>query len=138
MGEFIHVSEQLENASAFYDLERHRSLIFRYAGTDAGMVSLTHAAWTLWQFGYPDQALKKGDEALTLARRLSHPFSQAQAEFFVGFLRQYRREAPAVQEIAEGVIALSTEHGLIQLLADATTLPNRGTTKRGLHRYRKV
>ena len=44
------------------------------------------------------------------------------AEWFVGILRQYRREAHAVQEIAEGVIAQSAERGFIQFLSDAATL----------------
>jgi predicted ATPase len=86
------------------------------------MVCLTHSAWTLWQLGYPDQALTRGNEALALAQRLSHPFNLAYAEFFVGVLRQLRREARAAQEHAESGIALSTEHGFIELLADATAL----------------
>jgi class 3 adenylate cyclase/predicted ATPase len=122
MGDFVPVREKLEEAIAIYNPESHRPLIFRYGGTDTGMVSHTHKAWTLWQLGYPDQALKQGTAALSLARQLSHPFSQAQAEFFIGFLHQYRRDASAVQEAAESVIALSAEHGLVQLSADATAL----------------
>jgi predicted ATPase len=133
MGEFIRVREHLENAITIYDPERHRPLIFRYGGTDAGMICLTHTAWTLWQLGYPDQALKKGDEALALAHRLSHPFSLAFAEFFVGFLHQYRRDARAVEETAEGVIALSAEHGFIQLLADTTVLRGWAMAQQGRH-----
>ena len=33
------------------------------------------AALALWVLGYPDQALQRGQEAITLARELSHPFS---------------------------------------------------------------
>jgi hypothetical protein len=32
---------------------------------------------TLWYLGYPDQALQMGQQALTLAQDLSHPFSLA-------------------------------------------------------------
>ncbi len=34
-------------------------------------------SWTLWFLGYPDQALKRSHEALTLAQGLSHPYSLA-------------------------------------------------------------
>ena len=32
---------------------------------------------TLWWLGYPDQALQRSHEALTLAQELAHPFSLA-------------------------------------------------------------
>jgi class 3 adenylate cyclase/predicted ATPase len=134
MGEFIPVREHLESAITLYDPERHRPLIFRYGGADAGVVCLSYAAWTLWQLGYPEQALKRGNEALALAQGLSHPFSLAFAEFFVGVLRQYRREARAAQENAESVIALSVEHGFSQLLAVATNLRGWAMAEQGRHK----
>ena len=48
-------------------------------GYDPGVMCLSYAAWALWFLGYPDQALKRSQEALTLARELSHPFSLAVA-----------------------------------------------------------
>jgi class 3 adenylate cyclase/predicted ATPase len=133
MGKFISVREHFENVMTIYDPERHGPLISAMAGIDAGVVSLTHAGWTLWQLGYPAQAFKKGGEALALAQRLSDPFSLAFAEFFVGVLHQYRRDARAVQETAEGAIALSTEQGFIQLLADATALRGWAIAEQGHH-----
>jgi predicted ATPase len=122
MGEFLPAREQLEMGISLYDSERHRPLAFRYGGPDAGVYCLSHAAWTLWQLGYADQALKRGNEALALAQGLSHPFSLAFAGSFVGFLRQLRREARAAQEIAERAIALSAERGFTEFLAYATIL----------------
>jgi tetratricopeptide (TPR) repeat protein len=95
---------------------------FRYGGADPGVQCVSFAALILWQLGYPDQALKKGNEVLTLAQGLSHPFSLAFAEYFVGVLRQSRREARSAQESAEALTALSTEHGLTGWLPLATTL----------------
>jgi predicted ATPase len=133
MGEFIPVKQHLENAISIYDPDRHRLVAYRYGGIDAGIVCLTHDAWTLWQFGYPDQALKLGNEALALTRRLSNPFSQALCGVFLGVLRQYRRDAHAVQEIAEGVIAQSAEQGFIEWLADATALRGWAMAQGGHH-----
>jgi predicted ATPase/class 3 adenylate cyclase len=122
MGDFLLAREHLEMAISVYDPEHHRPLIFRYGGADAGVRYLSWVAWTLWQLGYPDQALKRGYEALASAQGLSHPFSLAAAEYFVGVLRQSRGEARAAQESAESVIALSAEHGFTLWLAFATTL----------------
>jgi predicted ATPase len=131
MGEFLPAREHLENAIILYDPGRHRQLVFRYSGVDAGVGSLSHAAWTLWQLGYPDQALKRGNEALTLARRMSHPFSLGFAGSFVGILRRFRREARAAQEHAESVIALCAEYGFSQVSALATSLRGWTMTEQG-------
>ena len=66
---------------------------------------------SLWCLGYPDQALKRIREALSLAQELSHPFSLAQALNFAAMLHQLRQEGQAAQECAEAAIALSTEQG---------------------------
>jgi DNA-binding winged helix-turn-helix (wHTH) protein/tetratricopeptide (TPR) repeat protein len=121
MGKFLPAREYLEGAITLYDTERHRPLIFRY-GYDAGVASLSYAAWTLWYLGYPDQALKLSRQALALARRLSHHFNLAHAELFVGVLRQYRREVRAAQESAERLVAHSAEYGLADNRAWATCL----------------
>jgi predicted ATPase/class 3 adenylate cyclase len=131
LGELLNAREHLEMALSLYDSERHRRLAFGYFGVDAGVRCLSYAAWTLWHLGYPDQALKSGNEALELAQGLSHPLSLAFAEHRVGALRQYRREARAAQETAEGAIALSAEHGLTDSLAWATTLHGWAISEQG-------
>jgi predicted ATPase len=122
MGGFLSAREHFENAISLYDPERHRSLIFRYGGADASVNCMSGAAWALWQSGYPDRALKRGNEALALAQALSHPYSLAFAGVFVTVLHQIRREARVAQETAESMIALCAEHGFTQFLAYATVL----------------
>jgi predicted ATPase len=131
MGKFLPARENLDNALSLYDPERHRPLIFRYGGADPGVFCLSYVAWTLWHLGYPDQALKRVNEALALAQALFDPFSQAFAGSFVGFLCQHRREARAAQETAESVIALSTEHGFTQILAFTTILRGWAMAEQG-------
>ena len=131
MGKTLQTTEHLEIALSLYDRERHRPLIFRYVGLDSGVVCLSYAVSTLWQLGYPDQALKKGNEALALAQALSHPHSLVFAEVFVGFLLLARGEVRATQETAEGAIALCAEHGLIDALAWATCLRGGAIAKEG-------
>jgi predicted ATPase len=66
-----------------------------------------------------------------LAQALSHPFSLGFAGLFVTILHQFRREARAAQEAAEGVIALSGEHGFTEFLAYATTLRGWAMARQG-------
>jgi class 3 adenylate cyclase/tetratricopeptide (TPR) repeat protein len=130
-GELILAREHLEKAVSLYDLERHRSVTFRYYGFDAGVWSLSGTAWTLSQLGYPDLALKKADEALALAHRLSHPLSLATAQGCFAVLHQMRREARAAQATAEDVIALCAAHGFTIWLAMTTMLRGWAMAKQG-------
>jgi predicted ATPase len=115
LGELGAAREQFEQAIALYDPERHRSHAFVY-GQDPGVASLTWAAVALWHLGYPDQALKRSDEALALARVVAHPYSLAFALNFAAWVDNLRREWALAEERAEAMLALSTEQGFAVLL----------------------
>jgi predicted ATPase len=138
MGELLRAREQFEGAISLYDFERYRQLTHRTIGlVDAGVSALSYAAITLWALGYPDQALKRGNEALALAQALSHPHSLVFAEGYVIGLRQARRETHAAQEAAESVIALSGEYGFTDFLPTANchggwALAQQGRIKQGI------
>jgi len=118
MGKFAHARENLEIAiSVVYDPERHTPLTSRYFGVDAKASCLSYAAFTLWQLGYPDQALKKVHAAVAVAQKLCHPFSLSWTGYYVGVVRQLRREAHAAQGTAEIEITRAAEYGFIQFLA---------------------
>ena len=57
---------------ALYDPQQHRASAFLY-GEDAGVICRSHAAWTLWFLGYPDQGLARSHEAVTLAQQSGAP-----------------------------------------------------------------
>src|SRR5258708_2855282 len=116
MGGFLSAREHFENAISLYDPERHRSLIFRYGGADASVNCMSGVAWVLWQSGYPDQALKRGNEALALAQVLSHPYSLAFAGVFVSVLHQIRREPRVAQETGEMMGSRCAVHGFTRVL----------------------
>ncbi|MGH8583208.1 MAG: hypothetical protein ACREWG_10575, partial [Gammaproteobacteria bacterium] len=115
-GEFVRARSHLGQTTALYNPHQGRSLLFLY-GDDPEVASLSHGAWTLWYLGYPDQALERIDEALTLARELSHPFILGFALACAAQLHVYRREGQAAQAQAEEVIALAHEHGFPHFLA---------------------
>jgi len=90
LGELAPARGHLEQGIALYDPQQHRSLAFRY-GADPGVICRLYAANVLWVLGYPDQALARIHEALTLARELAHAFSLAFALNHAANLHQFRR-----------------------------------------------
>jgi hypothetical protein len=74
LGELVPARGHLEQGIALYDPHKGRSSAFR--GTQhPGVACLAVVAYVLWLLGYPDQALQRSHEALTLAQELAHPFS---------------------------------------------------------------
>jgi predicted ATPase/class 3 adenylate cyclase len=110
LGEFAAAQAHFAQGMALYDPQRHRSHAFRY-GQDPGVICRAYAGLTLWLLGYPDQALQRSHEALTLARELAHPFSLGFALYFAAFLHHFRREWHLTEERAAVLIALATEQG---------------------------
>jgi len=121
LGEFAHSRTHAEQAITLYDPQQHRTHVFHY-GNDSGVGCRVFGAQTLWVLGYPDQALRRIDEALTWAQELAHPSNLAFALCFAARFHQLRREPHSAQEQAEAAIALSQEHGFLQFLADALML----------------
>jgi len=109
-GELELARKHQEILLSLYDQAHDGPLAIRM-GTDAKQGVLSYAGWTLWFLGYPDRALTTGKKAVSFAQTLSHPYSLAAAEFFLNIVQTYRREAKAVQETAERVIAFSSQHG---------------------------
>ncbi len=127
LGEFASAREHLEKGTALYGLQKHRSR----AVQNPGVSCLSFAALVLWSLGYPDQALKRVHEALTLAQELSHPFSLAVALNWAAWFHQYRREAQLTQEWAEAEIALSKEQGFPFWVAFGTVLRGWALAEQG-------
>ena len=129
-GEFLTARKHLETASKLYSFPEHRSLIHLY-GFDAGVHSLSYAAWTLWHLGYPDQAIERGNEAVDLARRLSHPESLTFALSSFAAAHQSRRETAQTQANAQKAIDLAAEYGLMEVWPIVTSLCGWAMAARG-------
>jgi class 3 adenylate cyclase/predicted ATPase len=108
LGEFVLACQHLEQGIALYDRQQHRSHALLY-GQDPGMGCLGFAALVLWMLGYPEQSLRRSDEALSVAQDVAHPFSLAFALNLAGRLHALRREWRVMQERAETLITLATK-----------------------------
>jgi predicted ATPase len=131
LGDLASAREHTEQGLTLYDPQQHRSHAFSYGGHDPGVCGRDFAAWALWLLGYPDQALKRGHEALTLAKELSYRHSIAYALGHSSIFHQLRREGKAVQELAEAVITLSTEQGFPVPLARGMILQGWALVEQG-------
>jgi class 3 adenylate cyclase/predicted ATPase len=102
----------LEQGMRFHDPRQQKSVWMSY-GVDVGMLCLTDLALVLWCCGYPEQALKKSQEALSLAQELAHPHSLVLARCWDAWLQQFcRRYEPILQGPTTAAITIATEQGL--------------------------
>jgi predicted ATPase len=130
LGELVTARVHLEEGIALYDPRQSRARAFT-SGIDTGVGCLSRAAWTLWLLGYPDHAMTRVHEALTLARQSSHIYSLAFALHYTAMIRLYRREAQLGHELAEATIVLSHEHAFIECLAGGMFMQGWALSEQG-------
>jgi class 3 adenylate cyclase/predicted ATPase len=107
LGELTAARSHVEQGMALYQPRTHH--FPTWPGGHPGEQCFLYGAWILWLLGYPDQALQKSQEALTLIQELSHPFSLASALDFTALLHQFCREPRKARELSEAAMALCTE-----------------------------
>jgi predicted ATPase len=130
LGDFTTALDHCMQNMACYDVEQHRFLAVR-SGQDPGVASFTYATYILWLLGYPDQALARLHETLSLARKVPHIYSLCFALCWAAVLRHSLRQREAMQEQAAEVMALCTQYGLPLYLAFGTTIHGRALAAQG-------
>jgi predicted ATPase len=136
LGELVSARAHLEQGIALYDPQRCRAWTFS-GGTDPGVSCLSWISRVLWLLGYPDQAIIRSQEALTLAQKLSHAYSLGVALFFAAVLHRCRLEMQLVQERTEAIMALSSQQGFVRWLGGGMclrgwTLAEQGSVEEGI------
>jgi predicted ATPase len=110
----IHLG-RLEEASAEIDrllLDVDRGELARFHEAQGINYEIHGRAWqahALWCLGRPDAALERGVSALTLARELGQPFSQAIAATYLALLQELRGHPDTFRRQAEEALELATE-----------------------------
>src|SRR5262245_38580767 len=87
--------------------DRYHSEVY---GINIGVFCHAYIAHCDWHLGYPDCALKSAEDALSVARQVSHPFSIALALAYLAMLHQLRREPEAALKVAEEARGLCQEY----------------------------
>jgi class 3 adenylate cyclase/predicted ATPase len=129
---------RMDECLAQYRPEAHR----RGAVQDPGVMCLCYSAWGQWELGYPDDALKRIERVLDLARSLDHKFSLGEAWGFAANVHRYRGEFETALACADSAIAICEEGGFAVWLAHARImrgwlLCERGRVIEGLTQMRE-
>jgi predicted ATPase len=133
---FLSARDHFERGLALYDKHQHRSHAYHY-GQDPGVACLRNLANVLWQLGYPDQAQKRNQESLSLARELAHPPTLAYALFSsIGRQFHLREDQIAVEQLEE-FLTLAKEQGFsfflsIGMIDHGYALVVQGHTEEGI------
>ncbi|PWT82819.1 MAG: hypothetical protein C5B57_08040 [Blastocatellia bacterium] len=108
LGELDASRHHFEAALAAYD-ESHpqRSAL----GSDLGVFAHAWCAHTLWLLGDEDAAIRSAGEAVALARRRDHMYSQTLALAYAALLHQMRLDTGQVLECAESAVTLCERYG---------------------------
>jgi predicted ATPase len=130
VGELPGARDYLERSMALYDPQQHHAHVVLY-GRDPGTFSLSYLAMALCLLGYPDQALQRSAEALTLAQARAHPYSLALTLTYSAVLHQFRRESQTVVEQAETGMTLAIEQGFPYWAARGPILRGWALTAQG-------
>ena len=123
-GSFVEARTHLERSVALYETDRPDAdrPAFTQGDLDPGVSSLSFLAWTLWHLGYPDQALQRSNQAVEVARALSHPYSLVFALHFSAGVHRFRRDGARAQAQAQVVIRMAAEQGFPFFQAGGTFL----------------
>ena len=119
LGDFVAARMHLEQGIARIDPVAQRDPVLRH-GEVPGVRCLAYMANTLWCLGYPAQAVQRGQEALSLAQRLAHPYSLVLAQHWAATLHYHRRDLAAVQTLADALLSLAATQGFPQHVAYGT------------------
>jgi len=108
LGAFQTAHDWLQRSLQAGDLRaRYHSELY---GINMGVFCHAYIGHCDWHLGYSDRALKAAEEALSLAREVSHPFSVALALAYLAMLRQFRREPEEALKKAEEAHGLCQEY----------------------------
>jgi class 3 adenylate cyclase/predicted ATPase len=123
---------------ALYDSQQHRAHR-RMLWHGAVVTCHSLAARALWSLGYPDQALERNHEAVTLAQQMAYPFSLSFALSLAAIFHQFHREVRAVQDRVEAVMSLAQEQGFsywvaVGSLMHGWALAHQGQAQAGIER----
>jgi class 3 adenylate cyclase/predicted ATPase len=101
--------QHIELGLKLYDAGDFRSHATLYRGHDPAVCAHGEAALSLWLLGYPEKATARIEQALAVARTLSHAGSTAHAIDIALMLNFYRQDVSAVYARATELISLSAQ-----------------------------
>ncbi len=113
LGQLPEGHEHLAVAVSYYDPQQRRAYRASYR-VDLGVYCNSEMVRTLWLMGYPEQARRRLDEALELARASKDPKDMSFVMVKAVLLFQLCHEFQQAEEWADKCIAHCDQHGIAQ------------------------
>lgn len=111
MGQLDFAHENLEAAVALYDPDLHHPQAY-LTGQDVGVSARSVSAMVLLLRGYTTEGLARAQEAVDLADRVRHPFSQGYALGCAAWIDAYAQRHDSMKAHALRNIEISTQQSL--------------------------
>jgi predicted ATPase len=133
--------EHLEQSLVLYDPQRDASHTFQY-GNHPVVIAHSFVAWVQWLLGYPDRALVRLGQAVTLAEETAHPLTLANAHFFAAKVHRLRRDVRQSLSHCRALLAVASEQGLplyvaAGLIWQGSGLAQQGEADEGIEQMRR-
>ncbi|EHK55587.1 ATP-binding protein [Allomesorhizobium alhagi] len=120
-GRLIDARTFLELAlSQYHESEQRQKLLSTQI--DPAVNARIHSCWVLWKMGLPDTALRLGDEALSLARRIGQPFGLSMALLLVAIMKSWRGDREQSRMLGRELRKVTADYGISYLAASAKVL----------------
>ena len=131
-GNYTAARAHFAQTTSFYEPDLHHQFYVDFRGADPGLSALAYDALCLWCLGYPDQALKRSQDTLSLGHKLDHPFSLADVLCFAGCMFNIMiRDVAAAKDNAQQLIYLTQEIRLRGWLGAADVYWGEALTMQG-------
>ena len=111
LGDFVTARALLDDCEGLQN-SAHRAVYATMTANDPYASTLAYLGMTLTVLGYIDQGRRRINEAVSEARLLRSQHSLAEVLTFAGWTERHCGSSRTVQQHAEEVVALSSEHGL--------------------------
>ncbi len=120
LGDLHEARELVERGIEVFDPRRHR--LPNWPGGQPGEQCYLYGAFILYTLGYPDQALRLGEQALELATALANPANLVNTLAFVTNLHVMRQDLEPGLQRAEETIRIGAEQRNPTFLGHGTAL----------------
>ena len=136
-GQFGDALDYLRQTARIEPVPDLRKAILAYDVVDPWVVNHAYSGLVLWIAGRTDEARQENDLAISLARKVNHPFTLALALCFAQWTYQFCGNSGRVKDLAGEALHLSERYGFTFwtgwaeiLLASAEAGPDEADTRR--------
>jgi tetratricopeptide (TPR) repeat protein len=112
IGDLNGSEQHLAELMRHYAVSLHRPITALF-GADLGIVGTAYSAMGRWLAGHPDRALERSDNAVQIARVVSHPESLAWALLSNSLIHQHRGNARRARIVTEELFSVCETNGLV-------------------------